>query len=162
MASLRPFWPASSQTARRAALVPACAASTRSPARRPPGNGNSQGQAQRRRPGGSGSGSGGGSGGERFAVDSAPAWRVFVNVPATQDPGKDDYTVHPALLAMLSKKLGVRAPSKAASDSSEGAGGGSDDSTAKAATAPPLPAEAVRVVRKSFDARTSKGGDPAG
>lgn len=72
-------------------------------------------------------------------METAPAWRVFgVSVPADQDPGKDDYGVHAPLLAALSKKLGVRSGSIG------------------------LPAEAVRVVRKSFDARSSKGGEPAG
>lgn len=102
----------------------------------------SQGGSGSRRPGGGGNGSGSSTWAD---VESAPAWRVFgVSVPAEQDPGKDDFGVHPALLAVLARKLGIRA--------------GSGDS----ASSPALPASAVRVVRKSFDARISKGGDAMG
>lgn len=66
-----------------------------------------------------------------------------VSVPADQDPGKDSFGVHPALLAALARKLGIRAGSRS--------GGGEA-----------LPDSAVRVVRKSFDARSSKGGDTTG
>lgn len=96
-----------------------------------------RGQQRARPPGGGGRRPGGGGGGERLDVETAPAWRVFgVSVAADDDPGKDDFGVHPALLEALARKL------------------------PKASAA--LPAEAVRVVRKSFDARpTTKTGAPA-
>lgn len=83
-------------------------------------------------------GGGAGSSSGWCEVESAPAWRVFgVSVPAEEDPGKDDYTtVHFQLLAALARKLRVR--------------GGTS-----------LPAAAVRVVRKSFDARKARDGAPA-
>ena len=95
-----------------------------------------------RRGGGSGGGSGGG---ERLDVDCCPAWRVFeVAVPADIDPGKDDFDVHDALLAALARKLRVR---------SRGGSGGS----------PAIAADAVRIVRKSFDARNvQRSGEVAG
>lgn len=76
-------------------------------------------------------------------MESAPAWRVFeVAVPADADPGKDDFTVHDQLLAALARKLGIR--------------GGGDGSSA-------IPAEAVRIVRKSFDARNvQRSGETSG
>ncbi len=102
----------------------------------------SQGGSGSRRPGSGSNGSGSSTWAD---VQSTPAWRVFgVSVPAEQDPGKDEFGVHPALLAALARKLGIRA------GSSDSAGG------------PALPASAVRVVRKSFDARISKGGDTIG
>jgi hypothetical protein len=100
-------------------------------------------------------------------VDIAPVWRVFgVTVAAEEDPGKDDFTVHPQLLAALSKKLGVR---RQYTGGPAAGGGGSEDSDDDGSKAPPpppqqpktlplLPAAAVRVVRKSFDARTTTKG----
>lgn len=97
----------------------------------------SSGRRPQRRPGGGGGGGALQPGGSDWCdVESAPAWRVLnVSVPAEVDPGKDDYSVHPALLAALAKKLNAR--------------GG------------PLPPEAVRLVRKSFDARPARAGVPA-
>eukprot|EP00897_Mesotaenium_endlicherianum_P007845 jgi/Mesen1/7089/ME000369S06416 len=55
-------------------------------------------------------------------------WRIFnVEVPATIDPGKDDFDLHPALLTAVATRLGCKAEL--------------------------LAAPAVRLVRKSFDAR---------
>lgn len=105
---------------------------------------NSQGGGGGRRPGSGGSS---GSSTSWADVESAPAWRVFgVSVPADQDPGKDSFGVHPALLAALARKLGIRA------GSSSGASGGGLA----------LPDSAVRVVRKSFDARSGKGSGATG
>jgi hypothetical protein len=61
-------------------------------------------------------------------------WRVFeVAVPVADDPGKDDcLSVHYALLDALRRKLNCRAEAQ-------------------------IPAEAVAVVRKSFDARSIRG-----
>lgn len=60
---------------------------------------------------------------------SEPVWRLFgVKVPASLDPGKSDFSVHPALLAAITRRLGLLNPDQ-------------------------LPAEAVSLVRKSFDAR---------
>ncbi|GAX77266.1 hypothetical protein CEUSTIGMA_g4712.t1 [Chlamydomonas eustigma] len=57
------------------------------------------------------------------------SWRLYgINVPITQDPGKDDYSVHPQLLSVISKKLRL-------------------DS---------VPAESVKLLRKSFDARSKR------
>lgn len=102
-----------------------------------------QQHSKQQQPGGAAAAGGGAARGQRFDVDSAPAWRLFgVNVPAGLDPGKDDFGVHPALLAAVAKKLGLR-------------GGGEGQ-------APRLPADAVRVVRKAFDARKlTKAGAPA-
>ncbi len=93
---------------------------------------------------GGGSGSGGG-GGERLDLECSPAWRVFeVAVPADIDTGKDDFTVHEPLLAALARKLGVRSK------------GGSSNS-------PAIAADAVRIVRKSFDARNvQRSGEASG
>lgn len=92
------------------------------------------GRRQQRRPGGGGGSTGGG---DWLDVESAPAWRVMnVSVPADADPGKDDYSVHLALLAALAKKLGARGAAE-------------------------LPPEAVRLVRKSFDARSEVRGAQA-
>lgn len=63
-------------------------------------------------------------------------------VPADADPGKDDFTLHNQLLAALARKLGIR--------------GGGDGS-------PAIPADAVRIVRKSFDARNvQRSGETSG
>lgn len=64
-------------------------------------------------------------------------------MPADADPGKDDFGVHDPLLAALARKLGIR--------------GGRDESS------PAIPAEAVRIVRKSFDARNvQRSGEAVG
>ena len=56
-------------------------------------------------------------------------WRIFgVNVAAAADPGKDDYSAHDALVRAVEKKLGCRKAGR-------------------------LPEGALRLVRKSFDAR---------
>ena len=104
----------------------------------------SRSTAQPRRGGRRGGGGGGGSGGERVEVESAPSWRVFeVAVPVEADPGKDDFDVHAPLLAALARKLGIR-------------GGSSDGS-------PPIAADAVCIVRKSFDARSvQRSGEATG
>ena len=58
--------------------------------------------------------------------------------------------MHPQLLAAVAKKLGVRRS------------GGGEGGEAASAAAPALPADAVRIVRKSFDARSAtKTGAPA-
>ena len=65
-------------------------------------------------------------------------------MPADADPGKDDFSVHPQLLAALARRLGIRGRS------GEG-------------PQPAIPADTVRIVRKSFDARSvQRSGEAAG
>lgn len=73
-------------------------------------------------------------GGGRRRPPKRQAWRVFgVEVQPEDDPGKDDHGVSDALLKALAARL--RAPTM-------------------------VPEEAVRVVRKSMDARRTKGREP--
>ena len=56
-------------------------------------------------------------------------WRVYgIDVPLSEDPGKDDYTVHENLLKIVNLKLGVKSGSFVDKSS-------------------------VNIIRKSFDAR---------
>lgn len=59
----------------------------------------------------------------------SPSYRVFgLTIPAEAEHGQDDFSVHPALVRALEKKLGCRRPGS-------------------------IPAACVQLVRKSFDAR---------
>jgi hypothetical protein len=136
----RPAALGASRAARKSCVVLAAAGARRPPSttgfnQAPSNSGRQKPPGQHRQTGGGGGGGGGGSGGSTWQdVDTTPVWRVFgIVVPADDDPGKDEYVqVHPALLAAVSRKVGVRG-------------------------AQLLPAEAVRVVRKSFDARSKRG-----
>lgn len=65
----------------------------------------------------------------KTGTKEACSWRLFnVPVPAGLDPGKDDFSIHDHLQRAISKKLGLKAGKI-------------------------VPPEAIKLVRKSFDAR---------
>ena len=74
------------------------------------------------------------------AKDSSTKWRLFnVFVDADEDPGKDDFSVHEALVRAIEKKLGLRGDKKVRRRSQKG-----------------YSSDGITVVRKSFDSRKKR------
>jgi uncharacterized FAD-dependent dehydrogenase len=92
---------------------------------------------QRRKTRGGGNQSSFGNASKNTAAPYSPpaadeTYRLFnVKVPFTEDPGKDDYSLHQKLIEIVSKKLSIKNLESSSS----------------------LPTDAITLVRKSFDAR---------